>query len=245
MATRLSRPFMKRIVLTLGAGLLVAGCAHSRNPGDSPALPASAARHVVLVHGLFETGSSFKLLKQRLERHGIQCLVPKLQPCDGRGGLERLATQLKNDIDTACGPTQPIAIVGFSMGGLVSRYYLQNLGGATRCQQLITIATPHHGTDSAWYYPTLGAEQMRPDSRFLTDLARTQDKLGTMRLVSYRTPMDQVIYPPESSVWDRAENIEYKILLHSMMLTSNTVMTDIERRILAADRRVPGQVSHP
>ena len=53
--------------------------------------------------------------------------------------------------------------------------------------------------------------------------------------------MDQVIYPPESSVWDRAENVEHHVLMHFMMLTSNAVMTDIEQRLLNADGRVPGQ----
>ena len=73
---------------------------------------------------------------------------------------------------------------------------------------------------------------MRPGSRFLTDIAKSQGKLGKMRVVSYRTHFDMVIYPPESSLWDRAENVEYPVLLHSMMLTSNAVMSDIERRLV-------------
>ena len=219
---------MKRFLLALCAGLLAVGCANTRDPHA----PAPRTRRVVLVHGFLETGTNYKLFKKRLETAGIQCLVPHLSPCDGRGGLERLAAGLKHDIDDAFGPDQPLAIVGFSMGGLVARYYLQNLGGAARCDQLLTVSSPHHGTDSANYYPSLGAEQMRPGSRFLSDLEKTQDNLGTMRLVSYRTHFDMVIYPPESSIWDRAENLEFPVLLHSMMLSSNAVMSDIERRLV-------------
>lgn len=220
---------MKRFLSALAAVLLATGCANTRQPAS---MPAPRTRRVVLVHGFLETGSNYKLLKQRLERAGIQCLVPHLIPCDGRGGLERLAAGLKQDIDTAFGPAAPIAIVGFSTGGLVARYYLQNLGGAARCDQLLTVATPHHGTDAANYYPTLGARQMRPGSRFLADLEQSQGRLGKMRVVSYRTHFDLVIYPTESSIWDRAENVEYPVLLHSMMLTSNAVMTDIQRRLV-------------
>ena len=218
---------MKRFLLAFGAGLLAVGCVSTSKPPPTP-----RTRRVVLVHGFLENGCNYKLLKQRLEGDGIQCLVPKLVPCDGRGGLEHLAAGLKQDIDTAYGPDQPIAIVGFSMGGLVARYYLQNLGGAARCDQLITVSTPHHGTDSANYYPSLGAQQMRLGSRFLADLEKTENKLGHMRLVSYRSRYDMVIYPHASAIWDRAENLEFSVLFHSMMVTSGAVMSDIERRLV-------------
>lgn len=231
MASRVNRPFMKRLLLSLGAAVFAVGCATTPPPGVGHRPPAPPPPQVVLVHGFLENGSTFKWLKQRLEQHGAVCLVPKLRPNDGRGGLEGLAVRLQHDIDSAFGPHQPISIVAFSMGGLVSRYYLQNLGGAARCRQLITISTPHHGTDSAWYYPTQGAAQMRPGSRFLADLEQSQSKLGKMPVVSYRTPMDMVIIPPESSVWQRAENVQYPVLLHSMMLTSEVVLTDLERRL--------------
>ena len=220
---------MQRACCVLLAGLLVVGCVQVPKPDASPTPPV---RRVVLVHGFMESGSNFRTLRQRLAQRGVQCLVPKLHPCDGRGGLEVLAAHLKQDIDAAYGPQQPISIVGYSMGGLVSRYYLQNLGGAARCEKLITISTPHHGTDSAWYYPTKGSAQMRPGSRFLTDLEQTQSNLGKMPVFSYRTFRDMVIVPPDSSVWDRAVNVEYQVLLHSMMITSNVVLTDVERRLL-------------
>lgn len=37
-------------------------------------------------------------------------------------------------------------LIGHSMGGLVSRYYIENLGGAARVEKLITICTPHYGS---------------------------------------------------------------------------------------------------
>ena len=170
-------------------------------------------------------------MKRRLEKQGFECLVPKLRPSDGRGGLEALAEGLKKDIDAAYGPAQPISIIAFSMGGLVSRQYLQNLGGAARCERLFTISSPHHGTKAAWVYPTKGAEQMRPGSAFLATLEKSEAKLGKMPIVSYRTPLDLIILPATSSVWDRALNIEHPALLHPLMLTSNTVLSDLERRL--------------
>ena len=212
----------------LFAALFLAVPACSTSP---PPLPPRVPR-VVLVHGIFENGKTFNMCKTRLEKRGFDCYVPRMTPCDGRGGLANLAIHLKQDIDAKFGPTAPISIVAFSMGGLVSRQYLQHLGGAARCENLITMSSPHHGTKAAWLYPTKGAEDMRPGSQFLADLQATENRLGKMPVASYRTPMDLVILPPTSSVWERADNLEYPVVLHPLMLNSGRVLTDIERRLL-------------
>lgn len=217
---------MKHMLLYLAAGLLATQPALA-----APVCPQPAQR-VVLVHGFLETGVSFNVLRKRLEKRGVECFIPRLHPSDGQGGLEAIAAGLKRDIDARFGTREPISIVAFSMGGLVSRHYLQNLGGAARCENLITIASPHNGTEMAKLYPSLGAEQMRPHSEFLAKLHATQDKLGKMPLVSYRTPLDLVILPSKSSIWDRAENLSIPVLLHPLMLSSHCVLSDIERRLL-------------
>ena len=214
------------------AALVLAG------PSCSASLPAPPPRNqrVVLVHGFLETGSTFKMLRRRLEKCGCEVYVPRLCHTDARGGLANLAVHLKQDIDAKFGPTAPLSLVAFSMGGLVSREYLQNLGGAARCENFITISSPHHGTKAAWLYPTLGAEDMRPGSRFLAELQRTEDRLGKIPVTSYRTPLDLIILPPASSVWERAENLEFPVILHPLMLTSDRVLTDIERRLAQTTR---------
>lgn len=187
---------------------------------------------VVLVHGILEDGVSFEPLRQRLVSHGIQCHVPKLEPNDARDGIDKLAESLKEGIDKEFGPDERFALVGFSMGGLVSRYYLQNLGGAERCETFITVSSPHHGTKMAYAYPGKGARQMRPGSPFLKELEATEDRLGDIPVVSYRTPMDLIILPTESSVWERAENHSHPVILHPLMLYSKPVLDDIEKRMV-------------
>ena len=187
---------------------------------------------MVLVNGFSETGSIFNMLQKRLEKRGVEVFVPPLKHPDGRGGLENLAKHLKQDIDKKFGSEVPISIVAFSMGGLVSRYYLQDLGGAARCENLITVSSPHHGTRAAFIYPSAGAREMRPGSEFLRGLKKTEYRLGRMPVTSYRTPMDLVIVPPTSSIWDRAENLEFHVVMHPLMLNSGPVLSDIERRLL-------------
>ena len=219
---------MKPKLTRLFAALCLAGPACTPSP---PHVPPRVPR-VVLVHGFLENGNTYRMLRTRLEKRGFECLVPRLKHSDGRGGLANLAVHLKQDIDAKFGPEQPISIVAFSMGGLVSRHYLQELGGAARCENLITISSPHHGTKAAFLYPSQGATEMRPGSAFLTSLRRSQDRLGKMPVASYRTPMDLVILPPDSSIWDGAENHQFPVVLHPLMLTCRPVLEDIERRLV-------------
>lgn len=187
---------------------------------------------VVLVHGFLDTGWVFRRMRLRLERQGATCLVPRLRPNDGGGGLAPLAERLKRDIDAAFGSDARIQMVAFSMGGLVARHYLQMLGGAARCDQLLTISSPHQGTQSAWLYPSKGARDMRPGSLFLRRLQATEEVLKGIQLVSYHTPLDLMILPATSSVWAPALNLDFPVLLHPLMLSDEDVLGDVERRVV-------------
>ena len=217
----------KHFLSLLGLCLGCASCATKPNP----AAQITPKRKVVLVHGFLETGSAFGRMKRHLEKQGYECIVPKLRPSDGRGGLAALSAGLQRDIESAVPPGERFSIVAFSMGGIVSRHYLQERGGADRCDHLFTISSPHNGTQAAWIYPTQGAREMRPQSDFLKHLQATEPKLGSMPVVSYWTPMDLIILPAHSSVWQRAENIKTYAPLHPLMTTSRTVLHDISHRL--------------
>lgn len=221
----------------LVGGLCAACSPHaSLKPTAAATETVSAPRggqRVVLVHGFAETGRAFAWMKHRLEKMGCECYVPRMKPSDGRGGLANLAHNLKRDIDNRFGADSRISVIAFSMGGIISRYYLQELGGAERCDMLVTLASPHNGTVAAWCYPTLGAGEMRPDSDFLRHLDETEHRLGSMPVVSYRTRFDLIILPSSSSIWNRAENIEVPVLLHPLMLSCNRIIRDIEQRLVA------------
>ncbi len=217
---------MKRRIALLTASLASATPLPAREA-------APPAQRVVFVHGIFQPGHwAFGTLRRRFEALGVECIAPSLKPCDGRDGLEKLAVQLKSEINQRFGAREHFSIVAFSMGGLVSRYYLQELDGAKRCDRFITLASPHHGTHIAWLYGGEGARQMRPGSEFLARLQQSEHRLGKMPVTSFRTPYDLVILPATSSVWERAENAEFPVLAHPLMTRSDQVVTAVEERIL-------------
>lgn len=201
--------------------------------------------HAVLVHGIWESGKySFVDLREELESRGVTCLVPSLKPATAHRGLVPLAEQLKTEIDAAFGTKQRFLLVGFSMGGIVSRAYLQDLGGHERCETFVTISSPHHGTRTAALHPGEGTRQMRPGSEFLTHLKRTEAILGSMPAIAYRTPMDLVIVPTKNAKWDRAENVLIRCPLHGLMSDSERVRADLLPRFTfpKVPSRVKGRV---
>src|SRR5579864_2698456 len=64
---------------------------------------------------------------------------------DWRLSVEHNARQLRTRLNQElAGKT--VDIVAHSFGGLVARYFIQNLGGENRVRHLITMGTPHWGS---------------------------------------------------------------------------------------------------
>jgi hypothetical protein len=76
----------------------------------------------------------------------------------------------------------PVDIVGYSMGGLVARYLIEQAGWANRVRTLVMLGTPNHGTMAAWVPATVGGfgrwnamgGDMRPGSTFLRSMGETE-----------------------------------------------------------------------
>jgi pSer/pThr/pTyr-binding forkhead associated (FHA) protein len=58
-------------------------------------------------------------------------------------------------------PKRPITILAHSMGSLVSRYYIENVGGKKRVERLVCMGGPHAGAPKALTYLLLGLSIMR------------------------------------------------------------------------------------
>ncbi|MET1076722.1 MAG: alpha/beta fold hydrolase [Pseudomonas sp.] len=187
--------------------------------------------NIVLVHGIFDNGRFFKPMVRALEQQGHHCLVPSLKPADARRGIDDLARKLARYLDDALDPAQSFALIGFSMGGVIARQYLQALGGRARVLAFFAISAPFQGTWSAYCYPGQGARDMRPGSALLTQLAATESVLQDLPLFTYRTRLDLTILPSRSSAWAMAENHLGNTPLHRWMLRDRTVRADIVSRL--------------
>ena len=163
-------------------------------------MESAADRHpVLLVHGIWKTGAAFGRMARYLRAQGLDVHTLDLQPNDGSAAIEQLAAQIAAVAGERFPEGAPFDLVGFSMGGVVSRYYLQRLGGVERVRRFVTISSPHHGTATAYLSKKPGALQMRPGSPFLAELNRDVAMLARLDVTSMWTPLDLMILPAESS----------------------------------------------
>jgi len=79
---------------------------------------------------------------EALEHAGLSVHGLNLVPNNGNVRLAVLAQQLDLYVGANFTTDQAIDMMGFSMGGLVSRYYRQRLGGIHRVCKFVTIARP-------------------------------------------------------------------------------------------------------
>jgi triacylglycerol lipase len=172
---------------------------------------------VLLVHGIFRKSGIFDKMSAYLRDLGLSVYTLDLSPHWGNASIDELAQQTADYIDKNFEPQQPLDIVGLSMGGLVTRYYLQRLGGINRVQRFIAISSPHSGTWTAYTLWGKGCVQMRPGSAFLEDLNRDAALLEKLNFTSIWTDWDFIIVPASSSQISAAKEVKLSVFAHAMM----------------------------
>lgn len=192
------RGAFSRLLVTLGittaSSLVAENAAHAmahRNP-------------VLLVHGFQDDAKKMQAMARALRRNGWTVLTPTLSPSGCQVGNEVLAQQLSDFIEANVPHDSRCDLVGFSMGGIICRYYLQRLGGIARVNRFVAISVPEHGTWWASFCPPEslrwpGAAQLRADSVFLRDLNADIQVLNQVRFTTMWTPLDLMILPSASS----------------------------------------------
>lgn len=187
---------------------------------------------VIIVHGFNNNETKMKHIAKSLSDLGCTVFSVSLKPSSGKLGIDDLAQQLKNFISDKIDSDQNIDLIGFSMGGLVCRYYLQRLNGLNKVDHFITISTPHNGTWIAFLLCNKGAKQMRFASDFIIDLNKDLDKLKSLKFTSIWTPFDLMILPTSSSHIDFGKEIKIKCLLHPLMVSNKKCIKAIECELL-------------
>lgn len=200
----------------------------------------AATNPVVLVPGYRDNSTVFRKLTQYLKQEAFNVHPLTLRPSDGRLPLNQLAEQVADYVEQTFPTGQVINFIGFSMGGIVLRFYLQRLGGLVRTERLITLGSPHRGTWMAYYSGRPGVRQMRPNSPFLLDLAQDEEILDRIHFTSIWTPLDLTIVPSSSSVTKAGRHVRLLIPYHrglvthkrALRLVSNALLEPLNRPML-------------
>jgi triacylglycerol lipase len=176
---------------------------------------------ILLVHGITNSGTVFSKLQPYLKQRGVAVVeTMDIIPPDASLTIAMMAAQLAVAVQALQQQTQAaqVDIVGYSMGGLVTRYYIQRMSDKKNVRRFVSLAGPHAGTVWACLCGKPGCREMRRNSALLQGLAADPDPWGTVQVFSFWTPYDGMIVPARSSVLPKATNRQLNILVHSNML---------------------------
>lgn len=238
MRSDFDRAAVRRAIVREGLSYLVHGALYpfGRHTAGQATRRDPALRTVVFVHGLAANRSGFLPLQTalRLAGHRRQVAVS----FRSRGSIEALAIQLKRELDRRVGGGR-IDLIAHSMGGLVARFYLQQLGGERRVDRLITLGTPHRGTHAASFLPSRLVRQLLPDGPFIRHLNALPPPERT-RTTSIVAGRDLLVQPVEAAGCPFGEIRRLEDLGHVELLFRPEVFAEISRAL--RDDRPKGDV---
>ena len=158
---------------------------------------------VLLVHGIVDNRSIFVHLARVLRRrgHGTVQAVNYSPMTALTGDIRAAARDLGEHVERLCAASgvDRVHVIGHSLGGLIARYYVQRLGGDARVDTLVTLGTPHQGSQIAHLLPpTVVPRQLQPGSDLLRELTEPAPQCRT-RFLAVWSRMDQLIVPQRNA----------------------------------------------
>jgi triacylglycerol lipase len=197
---------------------------------------------VVLVPGYGGSTGSLEVLAARLRAAGRDARVMAL-PGDGRGDLTDQAKALAVEVASVRRQTgaDSVDVVGYSAGGVVARLWVHDFGGAAVARRVVTLGSPHHGTDLAGIAGALlpascptACQQLEPDSTLLAGLNTGTQTAGGPQFVSIWTTADDVVIPPDSAVLAGAVDISVQSVCASSRVGHTDLPSDrvVERMVV-------------
>ena len=177
---------------------------------------AAATTPILLVHGVVDNRSIFTLLRRSLRRCGFG-QVRTVNYSVFTSDVRAAAAALGEAVEQACAQTghERVHVVAHSMGGVVARYYVQRMGGDERVHTLVTLGSPHGGTDLARLVPMKLSRQLRPGSELLAELAEPAPGCRT-RFLALWSDLDQLIYPKRNARIDHPDLHAHNVMLRGV-----------------------------
>ena len=188
----------------------------------------------LLVHGFGHNRSGWFVLNDHLRRAGFTS-VHTWNYDPWRHDIPELAQMLSDRVEMLRGLTgaDHVNVVGHSLGGVLLRWYVQELGGDERVRNAITVASPHQGTRLATFVPGRRgrvASELAPGSWLLRRLEQTA-RPSPVRWIAFYSNLDFFVQPATSAMITdprlEATNIFVKDAGHLSIMLSPKVAEEI------------------
>lgn len=189
-------------------------------------------RPILLVHGYLQDAPNWSLMRRRLrdEGHGPIFTLNLGNPLSSIEEHAETVAKKVREIERVTG-NREIALVGHSMGGLVSTWYAAKLAPPGRVTHVITLGSPLEGTHLAWIAPGKNGREMRRGSPFTKKISDALQELKGIGLLHIGTKTDQFVLPYRSSVPRSSPGQKHLIdnLGHASLLYSPYVSRTVSR----------------
>jgi triacylglycerol esterase/lipase EstA (alpha/beta hydrolase family) len=125
-----------------------------------------------------------------------------------------------------------VDLVGYSAGGVISRIYVRDFGGASVVRRVLTLGAPHHGTDVATLAEQVGGgcpkacEQMVTGSDLVRHLNAGDETPDGPKWITVRTENDHTVTPTDSAELEGALNIDIQRLCPDSRTTHGGLPSD-------------------
>lgn len=193
---------------------------------------------VLMIPGIYCNAGIWWWMRRRLAKFGLRAIAINLEPL--LASIEDLAEQLAVHIESLCADTgaDRVILLGHSMGGLVARTYVRRFGARARVAKVITLATPHHGSELARLAIGVGGKQLRPGNPWLARLNERESGASGVPLVSLYTWQDNFVAPQDSPMLANATNVALTGMGHLSLLFSISVAQHLHDEILAVKNEI-------
>jgi triacylglycerol esterase/lipase EstA (alpha/beta hydrolase family) len=193
-------------------------------------------RPIIVLHGYAMNRANFLPLACRLSRAGLGPVLGFEYWTLGRTAAA--AKQLGwfvDEVRRATGATQ-VDVIGHSMGGVVGRYYVSLAGGDGIVSNLVTLGSPHSGTDVSLFGIGHITRELMLGSSLVTRLSMAPPPAKT-RVTVVWSRGDAMVPSARQLALSGAEIIVYPDLGHVALLGSRRVARAVIERLSVADPR--------
>ncbi|HEY6040235.1 MAG TPA: alpha/beta fold hydrolase [Kofleriaceae bacterium] len=200
----------------------------ARPLGFLPLPGGHGPRPIIVLHGYAMNRANFALLAYRLRNAGLGPIYGFEYWTLGRvaAGARQLGWFV-DEVRAATGADK-VDLVGHSMGGVVARYYAALAGGHAAVDHVITIGSPHAGTDVGGFGIGHPARELVLGSKLIQ---RMQAAPVATKLTTILSEADALVPASKQPEIAGAERIVYDDLGHVAMLGSRRVARDIIERL--------------
>jgi triacylglycerol lipase len=188
-----------------------------------------------MVHGMLDSSKVFNRLLEHLREIRRPLLLPDLPLRFGMTPIAESAELLAQHIEEAFGPDQVVDLLGFSMGGVIARTWIQLLGGHRRTRRLISVGSPHHGTLTAMPWPRrpmAGIADLKCGSPLLQELNGNIENLSTIACCSFYSGIDLVVLPSWRAVLPVGVQRMLPVWTHPQLLRDRQALQPLAEELM-------------